>query len=89
MTIFNSAMHDKFTEQLKNEVSSYLKLSDDDWQLFASKMKLLRLNKGELFTKSGSVEQKVDFIVSGSMRFYQGGRQGGEPRFIQSRKFCH
>ncbi len=45
-------------------------LSDAAWNAFANRMSYLKLEKGEVLTREGEIEDKIYFIVKGAVRVY-------------------
>ena len=50
-----------------NQISE---VSEEDWIFFSSKLKREDIPKKTVFLKSGTVENKISFIISGIVRFY-------------------
>ncbi len=57
-------------EQIRQYFEKTLKLSDSDWQVFASKLSKKELPKKHILLKSGQVENNLSFIETGILRLY-------------------
>lgn len=61
-------------KQTMNQVREYfeqiVKLSDEDWKVFSSKLKKNNFSKKTILLKTGQIENHLSFIEKGTVRFY-------------------
>ena len=63
-------MNESSLLQLRNALSRFVKLSDEDWNLLLSHLEERYIPKHGLFAKEGKIAQDVGFVVDGSMRHF-------------------
>ncbi len=58
--------------QIRELLEKAIKISDEDWSIFSSRLVYSEFNKGDLITESGNIESFMSFIVEGAVRvFYE------------------
>ena len=61
---------DLILNTFKGFLNQISEVSEEDWIFFSSKLKREDIPKKTVFLKSGTVENKISFIISGIVRFY-------------------
>lgn len=56
--------------QIKEYLEQIVKLSDEDWEIFSSKLKKVECKKRTTLLKIGKVENYLNFIEKGSIRLF-------------------
>lgn len=54
----------------RDYLKTYIRIEDDDWNLFISKLEWKQYKQGQTILRKGHVENYLSFIISGIMRFY-------------------
>ena len=57
-------------DQFKRVLFKLGELSDPAWKAFANRMTFLKLDKGEVLTRAGEIEDKIYFIIRGAVNVY-------------------
>jgi CRP-like cAMP-binding protein len=57
-------------EKIKQYFEKIVKLTDDDWRIFSSKLTNVVLPKKHILLKSGQTEDYLSFVETGMIRFY-------------------
>ncbi|MGV6860414.1 MAG: Crp/Fnr family transcriptional regulator [Putridiphycobacter sp.] len=57
-------------EKVKAYLRQIVEISDEDWHIFSSKLKLQLVKKNEFLLKSGDIENQLSFISKGSCRYF-------------------
>ena len=57
-------------EQIRKYFETITTLTDDDWQLFSSKLERQEFSKKTVLLKAGQTEKYLSFIEKGIIRFY-------------------
>ena len=57
-------------DQFKRVLFRMGRLSDAAWTAFANRMTFLKLEKGEVLTRAGEIEDKIYFIIRGAVNVY-------------------
>lgn len=57
-------------EQIRNYFEKVIKLTDEDWQIFSSKLSRKEYPKKYLVLKAGQTENYLSFVEKGILRFY-------------------
>jgi CRP-like cAMP-binding protein len=55
---------------LRNSITRFIKMDDEEWNLLVPYLSEKKLNKGELFAKEGKVAQDIGFVLTGDMRHF-------------------
>jgi len=58
------------TREMKNYLNSFNILSDDEIDLFESKVTYKKLEKGDFFIKEGETSEEIGFVISGLFRSF-------------------
>lgn len=58
-------------ELIRNYIEPFIKLADDEWQTFQSKLVYTQYEKGEVFLREGSICRHAIFVEDGGFRFYK------------------
>ncbi|MES2732582.1 MAG: Crp/Fnr family transcriptional regulator [Bacteroidota bacterium] len=67
-------MHD----QLKEELSKYAQLTDEEWEFVKARFFYQEVKKGSFFLQEGQTCRKMGFVVIGLLRTYSTNEQGDE-----------
>ncbi|MGH2624104.1 MAG: Crp/Fnr family transcriptional regulator, partial [Sphingobacterium sp.] len=57
-------------EEIRTYFETFVKMPDDDWKLFASKLIEQHFPKKSILVQAGKVENYLSFIAKGAVRFY-------------------
>lgn len=60
---------------LRNHIEQFVKISDEEWNFFASKFEYKEFAKKETLLRVGKVENYLSFIESGIIRFFIPGEE--------------
>lgn len=64
-------------EQIRKQFEKVVALTDEDWQLFLSKLVRQQFPKKALLLKAGQTERHLSFIEKGIIRFFIPGEENG------------
>ncbi len=64
------ARREHHLEQFRKRLSKLGAISDDTWQAFSDRMHYVQIPKNAIITNEGEIEDKVYFIVDGTIRVF-------------------
>ena len=68
-------------ENIRELVSQYIELNDDEWLYFSSMLRFREVRKNELIVLEGSLSTDIYFIINGVVRTYFTNENGQEKTF--------
>ena len=69
------------SESIRELLTQYVELNDEEWAYFSSMLRFRRVRKGEIILAEGSLSTDIYFILNGVLRTYFTNENGEEKTF--------
>ncbi len=69
------------SESIRELLTQYVELNDEEWEYFSSMLRFRRVRKGEVILAEGSLSTDIYFILNGVLRTYFTNENGEEKTF--------